>query len=405
MVTGNHAFVFVVCGDRSYIDTLNTAMRCLRARTKQRIVVITDSRRNDSAIEADAIIDIETPLEFNHHQASVYLKTSIHRYLNLELGRYCYLDSDVLAITPKADDVFLEEPGIVGFCADNMTLDLFSPYAVNCGCLDQARKDEASLHLAQEAYARKLEAWNDFVIQNKGDLLMKLIADAKSRSFAHIFTLSRFALEKAWPFCSKAQFKGYTFSKEEKSWFDNQGRKVLYPIESYFDAVSSATGFKYSPHGDFWDNGRGQDVCIPRCKHLHEQIRLDTDIQIAPEAWQHWNGGVFLFDKRSVEFLEYWHQQTLRIFKEPAWKTRDQGTLAQSVWKFGLQNQPVLNRRFNYIIDHHKPGLEFDEEKGFSRDHGGHWEQPDMIHVYHRFGDPEWDLWQFIQKRYLSTAI
>jgi hypothetical protein len=44
--------------------------------------------------------------------------------------------------------------------------------------------------------------------------------------------------------------------------------------------------------------------------------------------WQHWNGGVFLFDDSSVEFLSSWHEKTvMRIFDLPNWKTRDQGTL------------------------------------------------------------------------------
>ena len=402
MVNGNHAFVFVVCGSKAYIDTLNVAIQCLKGRTRHRIVVVTDSRRNEGPIATESVIDMATPDHLNHHQASVYLKTSVHRYLDLDVGRYCYLDSDVLAITEKADDIFGANDSLIGFCADNMTLDLFSPYAVNCGCLEQARTDEQKLVTAQQTYAERLAEWNAFIKENQGDALIESIAGSRKKPFSNLFSLSRFSIEKALPFCKAAHFKGYRYIKKEQAWFDSSGKKVLYPIESYYDAVSRETGLRFDQAGNFWCDDRLQDVCIPKCTHLHQQIHREYGIRIEPDTWQHWNGGVFVFDQRSVDFLEFWHRETLRIFSEKDWKTRDQGTLALTAWKFQLERQPTLDKRFNYILDHHKPGLGFEVDKGFTRDDGIHWERPDMIHVYHRFGDPEWDLWQFIESNYLN---
>ena len=49
--------------------------------------------------------------------------------------------------------------------------------------------------------------------------------------------------------------------------------------------------------------------------------------------------------------MERWHANTLAIFDDPRWKLRDQGTLAATVWQMGLQDQPTLPHKFNFIVD------------------------------------------------------
>lgn len=396
MVNQQNTFVFVVCGDEKYISALNLAIEFLQAASKSNIAVITDLRRNKAQIIGPQIIDVSTPPDLTHHQASVFLKTSLHRYLDMERGRYCYLDSDVLALTNRVDEVFWQQPGIIGFCADNMTLDLFSPYAVNCGCLEQARADEQRLNEAQEYYKDFLQEWKAFVKLRNGDVLDELIRETAKNPAKNIYALSRFYAQKALPFFKTAAFKGYSYNKHLQAWLDSEGKVVLFPIPEYYDYIAENTGFVFDKAHGYWYDGLKQDVCIPQCNHLHQQIKSEYSLSIDPEAWQHWNGGVFLFDKHSVEFLEYWHLQTMAIFNKPAWKTRDQGTLALTAWKFGLQHQECLNPRFNYIADSYKPGLGYDPEKGFTRDGGNTYQRPELLHVYHRFGDTSWDFWQQI---------
>lgn len=399
-MTPSQCYVFVVCGERPYIDSLNTAIGFLQRNTRSGIAVITDSRRNAAEIRCERVIDVPTNPDLNHHQASVFLKTSLHRYLDPEGVRYCYLDSDVLAISHDADQVFNQAGGPIIFGADNMTLDLFSPYAAQCGCLERAREDEAGLQKAQQAYAEKLRAWNEFNRQSGGDVLIEKLAALRRDKVRNFLPLLRFGLLRALPFSSKVSLLGYSYDKQQGVWLDAKGSKILEPINDYYDAVGRATGFRFDHRLQCWHRGDHHDVCIPRCTHLHDLIRDDYKIRIHPATWQHWNGGVFVFDQRSVAFLEHWHAETLRVFKDPRWRTRDQGTLAATVWKFGLQSAPVLNKRFNYIVDDHKPGLDLDADKGFTRDHGRSWDHPDLVHVYHRFGDESWPLWQRLMKLY-----
>ena len=92
-----NAYVFVVCGERKHIETLHFSLKSLKLVSQFPIWVVTDKKRNEIEIEHDNIIDVSTPEDFNHHQASIWLKTSLHRILP-KGTTYCYLDSDVIAM-------------------------------------------------------------------------------------------------------------------------------------------------------------------------------------------------------------------------------------------------------------------------------------------------------------------
>jgi len=87
------------------------------------------------------------------------------------------------------------------------------------------------------------------------------------------------------------------------------------------------------------------------CDHLREAIRRKFGIEVLEPNWQHWNGGVYVFDSESIDFLDTWHAYTRLIFCDSAWTTRDQGTLIASAWRHGLENQAPLPRAYNYIVD------------------------------------------------------
>jgi glycosyltransferase involved in cell wall biosynthesis len=217
-----NSFVFVVCGER-HAARVNVALRYLKHFSRSDIIVVKSRARQ--AIECDQVLDCAVPAALDNHQASIFLKTSLHRTLAHVPGRHCYLDSDVIALGPDVDTLFDQARGPITYAQDHGDLGRFSRFAVNCGC-------------------------------SKGG-----------------------------------------------------------------------------------------------CGHLIDAIRDKFQVSVTDRSWNHWNGGVFLFDAGSAEFLDTWHRSTLSIFADPYWKTRDQGTLVATVWRYGLQHQATLPRIYNYLVD------------------------------------------------------
>jgi len=173
----------------------------------------------------DQVITVELPPELDDHQASIYLKTGIHTFVGPLNARFCYLDSDVIAVSEFVDNIFQHQSGPITFAADQIDIDMFSRYAVHCRCNEN------------------------------------------------------------------------------------------------------------------------------RCSHLREAILCSFGIEVKRCDWTMWNGGVFLFDEDSADFLDEWHALSRQILSDHFWRTRDQGTLAATVWKFGYQNLPILPHAFNLIVD------------------------------------------------------
>jgi hypothetical protein len=90
----------------------------------------------------------------------------------------------------------------------------------------------------------------------------------------------------------------------------------------------------------------------------------------------------------------------MQIFNDPAWKTRDQGTLIATAWEFGLQDQKLLSKRFNFIADFYNHSLEVDASKNrISDDFFKTSYSPAFVHVFHHFGTKGWDVWDWIENK------
>jgi hypothetical protein len=172
-VPRERAFVYAVCGGAAYIRMLHRSLEYLRPRTALPIIVVTDSRRNEIAINHPNVIDVETPQRFSHHQASIFFKTGLHRVLPPD-REYAYLDTDVIAVAEGVDLIFDRQSGPVTFASDltflKSCVGTFSRYAVNCSCLE--RGSRPCSHLAQ-AIQRKFGASvpDDWVQWNGGVFL------------------------------------------------------------------------------------------------------------------------------------------------------------------------------------------------------------------------------------------
>lgn len=383
-------YVFVVCGGLEHINTLHYSLPFLKKRTQNPIWVVSDSTRNESPVVHSDIIDVKVPAEYDNHQASIWLKTNLHKLLP-KGNRYVYLDTDILAIGSQSDAIFEQFIPPIRFAADHCKMNQFSPYAVNCICLptNSAFRDRVNALLEQQD---PLSGTEDVFLLEKRNELQRVFASIKTNKLKVLFTAIRF-------FTSGNRFKltkEFYFDKSAKVWCGSDGTQVMYQVD--LRKIAKLAGLKYIPIKNDIVGKDGKSIWVDSCNHLAQCIENKFQISIENKNWQHWNGGVFLFSDESHVFMQMWHELTIEIFKDPEWKTRDQGTLIATAWKLGLQNHPVLEDTWNFIADYGSKNVFLNESKTAITRDANVFIHPEFIHIYHHFGDEKWDVWHWVTK-------
>ncbi|MBI5845262.1 MAG: hypothetical protein HZB23_11400 [Deltaproteobacteria bacterium] len=421
-------FVFVVCGAKHHVETLNVALRHLARFSKSPVTVVTDLGRNEGEIRHDSIINIETPESFNNHQAAIHLKTSLHRIMTGP-GPYCYLDSDVLAVRPGVDAIFGMKRDIVTFGSDHCPLAEFSPHAVACTCAAPLSRAFFGKGMTEEEFndleqrrrlhhelLEKLSAHvkNDPALLKKKELL-DVLTTIYNMNMAHPlwnrlpgFLAARLKALSWWAFLILVIRGRYRWDNNSRRWFDSKGNLIIDAdaYDAFLLEVAEKCGFFWDQRHGTWVDKDGEPVYFPipgrggnpRCVHLQQAILDRFDIPIPDGDWVHFNGGVFLFGPDSKDFMDDWNEWCLGIFNEPYWRTRDQGILAALTWKFGLEEAPRLPPEYNFIADYHKKGVIHHGGLRFSAPPHPGVIEPMLIHIYHNFGKKDWDVWQAVEK-------
>lgn len=383
-----HIFIFVVCGAKEHIDTLHFSLYYLKKYTKNEIWVLTDNKRNEIPIKHDFIVDVEIPKNYDHHQASIFLKTGIHHHLPKE-HLYCYLDTDIIAVSPEVDDIFMQYQAPISFAPDHCTMEQFSAYAVNCDCLEN-----------YEFYRSKLE--NELIkidpLRQSEDSKIKALRKEiiqyyeLNKSFVARLKIALRYLLSGRKFCLTDEVH---YDKKTKEWKDKFGLVFMHKLN--LPKQARKIGLKWNYLKNFPALKDGRNLWRNDCYHLPEYIQQKFGAPVLNKEFQHWNGGVFLFNDDSHQFLDAWFHKTMEVFKDSNWKTRDQGTLIATVWEFGLQNHPTLSRKWNLIADYHNPFLQWkDNEIQFGPNE---FYKPAFVHVYHHFADEKWNFWNELIKR------
>lgn len=386
----SNAFIFVVCGDREHIETLHYSLQSFRLKSRLPLIVVTDSGRNEIKIIHDTIFDIRTPAELDHHQASIYLKTSLHKILPKGV-RYAYMDSDILAVGDYIDSIFEEYLPPIRFAPDHCAMPSFSPSAMNCSC----KQEYDQLISAIQQHISEIDPLvlaDDDLTQSKRRLLQRQLAIAFKNKPSLLLKGIKYLL--SWPLYKFS--KEFYFNRKTNIWEDAEGHPVMTNIKWSKVARKFGLRFNYLTFDIKFPNG--QSIWINQCNHLQEGIQRKFKVPVKNPQFHHWNGGVFLFDDQSHDFLDYWHNATLEIFSDSEWKTRDQGTLIATVWKFGLEHHPALDEKWNFICDYNNPLFGYRaDDRTLTKDQKKY-VRPEFAHVYHHFGDQSWDFWNWITR-------
>jgi hypothetical protein len=128
-------FVFVAVGD-AHVRVANIALRYLKHFTRSEIVVV--KSRSACEVNHDEVIEAQLPPHLDNHQGSIFLKTNLLKVLEATRASFCYLDNDVIAVNEAVDSIFEHAHGPVTFARNNVAIDVFSRYAVNCLCTEDS---------------------------------------------------------------------------------------------------------------------------------------------------------------------------------------------------------------------------------------------------------------------------
>ena len=200
-------------------------------------------------------------------------------------------------------------------------------------------------------------------------------------------------------FCKSKFHVGVTFYYDpvKKIWVDDKNGVLMYESRNFKDKIEKDSSYHYSVIKHKWFDENNNGVGDLKCDHLVESVKQKFGIRI-DKKWTHWNGGVFMFGNESWDFLESWHKKTMQIFNVNKWNVRDQGTLAATTWEFGLQNQPRIPMEYNFLADFYNPFIAYDRQRGFTKDNFKSSIVPRFIHIYHNFGNKNWDIWQGVDQ-------
>ena len=194
----------------------------------------------------------------------------------------------------------------------------------------------------------------------------------------------------------KAHISGGVYlNLRKKQW---ESGSDSYPfLFAYRKHIRQKSGYRFSLSKRTWLKPDGSFPQQNRCTHLHEKITEKFGLTIPGTDWQHWNGGVFLFDRNSADFMDEWHRKTMEIFADNEWKVRDQGTLIATVVSRNLTRHPTLPEEYNFIADFYKPEIVACHKQPGTFRKGNKIIRPAFVHVYHHFGDNSWDVWKHIE--------
>jgi hypothetical protein len=390
-------FIFVVCGGKEHIKELNFSLKFLRHFSKNEIIVITDIERNEIKIDHDNVIDIKTSKEYSNHEASIYLKTGLNKFLPSG-NNYCYLDGDIVAISKDVDQIFKFYASPIIFAKDHCTINEFSPHAMNCNC------NETYLN-EKNAFNKKLsEVFGDInltdsKIKKQSNELLEIFNTYRKQPVKYFLKNIKYILCRYILPIKELNLKNFRFQKSNRCWYNMDNQIVLFHYPYYAKRLWNISDIRYIKAENKWISRDGKvfEFNVPSCNHLSEYLKKEYKIDI-PDNWQHWNGGVFLFNNSSKDFLNYWHEQTIKEFSNPYTKTRDQGTLALSVWKFGLQDHPTIPQKFNWITEYANNNIAWDKNLGYTRDGFKTIFHPISLHIYHEWGKTRWSIWNSVKE-------
>jgi hypothetical protein len=389
-------FVFVVCGAAEYIEQLNFSLRYLRYFSKYPIIVVTDNSRNEAAIEHETIVDVKTPENLNHHEASIFLETSLYKYLDLNNNVYFYLDSDMIAIDTAINKVFDFDISPILFALDHCNVAQHSPHATKCDCLkNQLQKN----NLFEKAINSLPKITTGSIIDSDRKKLIHLFIDMKRNPLRYALKYSGYIFKRFVSLKKIFHFGNYYFNKTDKTWHNKNGDLIDYDFNYYNRKIRSEYGIFYDRERRHWktNDGENAEPLKPKCGHLVKHLKIYYHKEVS-DTFNHWNCGAFLFNTHSIKIMEFWHKFSVIEMSKNELNTKyiDQVVMTAAVFHFNIMNNKTLPIEYNFIADREQSNTKHKAKIGYTFNDFKTICNPVFLHVYNYWGDENWDIWQSV---------
>lgn len=335
------AYVYAVAGEGKHSRRVDQSVRFLQSVTTNEIFIVAGRNRHSLTSNVN-ILEVDLPTAYDDHQASMLLKSSLPTHLPTG-KKYCYLDSDIIPLTAP-DAVFDGFTPPVMLTQDHATIDQFSPYALNCGCLTDKVKQQQELQQMIDQYAYHSQSdLPKIQLEQKQERLRRLLSD--DRLLRRWWRFLRFNLARKTYHLDDE----FHFDKGAQTWFDHNGEVILYHEPN--EHIQRHSPYTHDAATGRWTNADQEDIHDVQCGHLRELIH--RKFGVASEAHkQLWNGGLFVFDDHSKDFMRMWHQLLLDMLADPGtWQTRDQAALYIAASLFNINPaKNMLGHEWNWLI-------------------------------------------------------
>jgi hypothetical protein len=411
-MSNKNIFVYAVCGVDKWLDQLNISLKYLKNFSKNEIIVVTDLSRNKTEILHDNIINIKTPNEFDNKKASLFLKTSLHKILDMT-NNYCYLDSHIIAVKKGVDRIFNHNYGKITFSPDFCKINKASPYLASCNCRSKRSQEQKELNeifIKYKDYKDEGKCLTD-VLEDESNLLRKLkikltalfqvnikklffkyYNESKQHrsgeidfNFYKVFKIKlfdKFNIKEEW-----------VYKKYNKAWLNESNEIIFCEHLQLSDYIERISGFRYDKKICEWVNKDNFIIFAePICNHLADMIKNEFGVSLTKPDWQHWNSSVFLFNSKSVDFLDLWHKFTLQLLRNDLTRINDITSLSAAVWKSKIQNRQNLPTEFQLIANLKANNVKYIRNGEYSIDEGKTLISPYFINFGNGFGNNSWEI-------------
>jgi len=103
------------------------------------------------------------------------------------------------------------------------------------------------------------------------------------------------------------------FDPVNNCWVGIEGHNIL-GEPNLVTSISEKSEYRWNRIFKSWIDEKGNSMMSSSSDNLRLEIEKTFGVIVKEKNWQHWNGGLFLFNADSLSFLKIWRDWTIEVF-------------------------------------------------------------------------------------------